>query len=117
MKFLANENIPWDVVKELRNKGYEIMRVDEVQKGMNDAEVLKLSFEQDRILITFDKDFGEKVFRSKASTKGIILLRFSPESIAFIIKRITCLLENFPDLKNKFIVVEEDRIRIKDVKP
>lgn len=117
MKFLANENIPWNVVKELQNKGYEITRVDEFQKGMSDTEVLKLSVEQDRILLTFDKDFGEKVFRSKTTAKGIILLRFSSRSIAFIIQRITHLLEKFPDLEDNFIVVEEDKIRIREIKP
>ena len=46
MKLLANENIPLELVKELRDSGYDILRVDEVKKGMKDNEVLDLSFKE-----------------------------------------------------------------------
>lgn len=32
MKFIANENIPFEVVQKLRNEGYEVLRVDEIKK-------------------------------------------------------------------------------------
>ncbi|MHB8565620.1 MAG: DUF5615 family PIN-like protein [Nitrososphaerales archaeon] len=32
---------------------------------------------QGRVLVTFDKDFGELAFRYKKASKGIVLLRFA----------------------------------------
>lgn len=116
MKFLANENMPLEVIKQLKEKGYDVMRVDDVQKGMNDNSVLKLSIQENRILITFDKDFGEKVFRNGEAAKGILLLRFVPESVDFITRRMISFLEKSQELENKFIVLEKDRVRIRDIK-
>jgi predicted nuclease of predicted toxin-antitoxin system len=65
MKFLANENIPFELIDDLRKLGYDILRVDEVKKGMRDHEVLDLSFKEGRILITFDKDFGSSHLRKR----------------------------------------------------
>jgi hypothetical protein len=81
MKFLANENIPLELVKELKNSGYDILRIDEFKKGMEDRDVLDLSFKEDRILITFDKDFGKLAVKEKTRTVGIILLRIQPKFI------------------------------------
>jgi len=111
MKFLANENIPLELVKELKNSGYDILRIDEFKKGMEDRDVLDLSFKEDRILITFDKDFGKLAVKEKTRTVGIILLRIQPKSIQYIKDRLLLLFEKIKELKGKFIVVEEDLIR------
>ena len=47
--------------------------------GLDDSDVLSLAVEDDRILITADKDFGEMVFRERRLHKGIILLRLADE--------------------------------------
>ena len=52
-----------------------------------DREVLDPANREDRILVTFDKDFGELMLREKAKVKGLILLRFhakSPLQIAWV---------------------------------
>jgi len=116
MKFLANENMPMEVITQLKEKGYDLIRVDDVKKGMSDSAVLTLSIKENKILITFDKDFGEKVFRNGKSAKGILLLRFVPKSVDLISKRILSFLEKSHELENKFIVLEEDRVRIRDIK-
>ncbi len=43
MKFIANENIPIDVVSNLRKRGYNFVRVDEIRKGLSDLEVIQLA--------------------------------------------------------------------------
>jgi len=116
MKLLANENIPIELVKELRNSGYDILRVDEVKKGMKDREVLDLSIKESRILITFDKDFGELAIKEKRKATGIILLRIHPESIQHIKKRILLLFGQIRELEGKFIVLEEHIIRERNLK-
>jgi predicted nuclease of predicted toxin-antitoxin system len=111
MKFLANENLPLELVNDLRNSGYDILRVDEVKKGMKDPEILDFSFRENRILITFDKDFGELVVKEKKKARGVILLRIHPESVQFIKERILSLFVQIKELEDKFIVVEEHIIR------
>jgi len=111
MKLLANENIPIGLVNELRNLGYDILRVDEVRKGMKDQEVLDFSLKESRIIITFDKDFGELAVKEKRKATGVILLRMHPESVRYIKERILLLFEKLKELKDKFIVLEEHTIR------
>jgi predicted nuclease of predicted toxin-antitoxin system len=116
MKFLANENIPFELIDDLRKLGYDILRVDEVKKGMRDHEVLDLSFKEGRILITFDKDFGKLAFKEKRKAVGIILLRVNPKSIQHIKDRILLIFEQVKDLEGKFIVLEENILRVREIK-
>ena len=49
--------------------------------GLADARVLEQARRDDRILITFDRDFGELVFAGGSPAfPGIIYLRFIPRS-------------------------------------
>jgi predicted nuclease of predicted toxin-antitoxin system len=60
MKFIANENIPIEIVNNLRKAGYNFIRIDEIKKGLSDIGVIKLAEKENGILITFDKDFEEQ---------------------------------------------------------
>ena len=62
MRFLADENFPWPALEALRNAGWEIFSVAEECPGISDEEVAALCSESQRVLLTFDKDFGELVF-------------------------------------------------------
>ncbi len=45
-------------------------------QGADDNDILARSIAQQRVLVTFDKDFGEMAFRQgKKATHGIILMR------------------------------------------
>lgn len=80
---------------------------------MSDEEVLKLAQKEGRILITFDRDFGELVFREGVRVKGIILLRFAPRSPEYIATRIESLLKTKEiTFERQFVVVTESRIRV-----
>ncbi len=116
MKFLANENLPMGVIMELRKLGHDILRVDEVKKGMKDLDVLNLSAKEKRILITFDKDFGELVVKEGKKSNGVILLRIHPESLNLIKDNLIKVFEKVFDLENKFIIIEENKIRERSLK-
>lgn len=57
-KFLADENIDQPIVEKLRSKGFDVVAVEEEIKGASDSEVLNKAVDEDRILITFDRDFS-----------------------------------------------------------
>ncbi len=98
----------------LKKEGYDVLFVGDTIPSASDEEIIRRAEEDNRILITDDKDFGELVFRLGKPTKGIILLRIitDPEKrIEALIK----LLENY-DIKNKFVVLEEDTVRIRKIR-
>ena len=64
MRLLANENIPLSAVEALRSCGHDVMWIREKAPGISDIEVMRLGHLEERILITFDKDFGELAFCS-----------------------------------------------------
>ncbi len=66
----------------------------------------------DWILITNDKDFGEKVYRGQQPHKGIIFLSLENESASHKIDVVRSLIENYRDiLADNFVVATEKRVR------
>ncbi len=70
------------VAKWLRQQGYEVFSVYEQARGMDDDEFFEKADAENRILITNDKDFGEKIYRDNKPHKGVILLRLDDERVA-----------------------------------
>jgi predicted nuclease of predicted toxin-antitoxin system len=63
MRILANENFPGDAVNALRLEGHDVAWIREDAPGSLDTQVLQRAQDEERVLITFDKDFGELAFR------------------------------------------------------
>lgn len=82
MNIVADEGIDWPLVARLRELGHMVWYVAEMSPSINDDEVLSQAFEQQAILLTFDKDFGEMVFRQHRDFPGIVLLRVHGLTIA-----------------------------------
>ena len=59
MRFLANENFPGDAVAALKAAGHDIVWVRTVAPGSEDKDILAWAEREARVLLTFDKDFGE----------------------------------------------------------
>jgi predicted nuclease of predicted toxin-antitoxin system len=113
LKLLANENFPGDAVDALRASGHDVMWVRTEAPGISDERVLALATSEQRILITFDKDFGELAFRQKlTATSGVILFRIVPTSASHIAAFAVRALESRTDWAGHFSVVEESRIRM-----
>jgi predicted nuclease of predicted toxin-antitoxin system len=74
MRFLANENFPLDAVEVLGQNGHDVLWIRVESPGISDREVLSRAQAENRILLTFDQDFGELAFRSRLpASVGIIL--------------------------------------------
>ncbi|MBL8747381.1 MAG: DUF5615 family PIN-like protein [Phycisphaerae bacterium] len=113
MRFLANENIPALLVELLSIRGHDVGWIRRDAPGAKDAEVLRRSAAENRVLITFDKDFGELVFRLGAeASSGVILLRLrgsTPEALADECMR---AIHGREDWAGQFSVIEPGRIRM-----
>jgi predicted nuclease of predicted toxin-antitoxin system len=63
LNFLADENLDRQIVERLRQDGYTVWYIPEMEPGISDDEVLDLANQEGALLLTSDKDFGELVFR------------------------------------------------------
>ena len=112
MRFLVDECTGPAVARWLRAQKHEVFSVYEEARGMEDDEVIAKAFAEDWILITNDKDFGEKVYREQRPHKGVVLLRLEDERAANKIVALRRLLEGYAGLlANQFLVVTERQVR------
>lgn len=113
MKFLVDECTGTKVAAFLREDGYEVFSVYEQARGSTDDELIYKAFEENWILITNDKDFGEKVFREGYQHRGIVFLRLADERATNKISVLDALLAQYTDqLADAFTVVTENSVRI-----
>ena len=113
MYLLADENFPAVAVEALRARGHDVVWIREDAPGVSDQEVLRLSIGESRILITFDKDFGELTFRIGSPTPyGIVLFRIAPSSPKHVAETAVAVLESRSDWIGHFAVVEATKIRM-----
>jgi len=109
MKFLIDENIGYRVVNFLRSQDHNVISVLEEFRGEKDSIILKRARIADRIVVTYDKDFGKLVFKSKIKHKGAILLRTRDESSKTQIKVLKKFLTSHSEkeIKNNFWVLNK----------
>lgn len=113
MRILANENFPFDAVSALRDHGHDVAWIRTDSPGSSDPEVLDRAQREERILITFDKDFGELAYRLKLpALSGIILFRISASSSNQVAQTAVAAIESRADWSGHFAVVEDSRIRM-----
>ena len=97
MRFLVDECTGPAVAEWLRNQKHEVFSVFEEARGMDDDDIILKALEENWILITNDKDFGEKVYRDGLLHRGIILLRLEDERSQSKIQVLSRLLKIYPD--------------------
>jgi predicted nuclease of predicted toxin-antitoxin system len=114
MKLLANENFPLDAVEALRQSGHDIVWIRTESPGIDDQQVLAIAQVEQRLLLTFDKDFGELAFRAQLPAKsGIILFRISTPSSVEVAEVVTNILNSRTDWSGHFSVITDRRIRMR----
>jgi predicted nuclease of predicted toxin-antitoxin system len=113
MKLLDNENIPIASVKILADAGFDIITVGQEFAGILDREVIDLSIRENRTILTFDRDYGELIFKKGYKPRpGVIYLRwdeFEPEEPGEYLKNL--LLLNEFRFEQKLTVISREHIR------
>lgn len=114
MKFLADENVEWPVVETMRSLGHDVLAAHHDLSGESDETLLAIAYNEDRIFITNDTDFGNLIFYRQQVSSGIILMRFANENTNLKSQAIKHLLMHHESkLKNHFTVISEQQIRIR----
>lgn len=79
---------------------------------MADEAIVQQAFAEGRVLITNDKDFGEKVYRERFPHCGVVLLRLDDERVVAKTEALGRLLAQHSErLPNQFVVVTESKVR------
>ncbi len=108
MRFLVDECTGPKVAVWLRAQGHDVFSVYDQARGVSDDEVIRRAFAERRILITNDKDFGEKVYREGRPHHGVVLLRLEDERAVNKMRVLARLLGQYGDeLPGQFVVATE----------
>lgn len=113
MNFVADESCAGPVIRALREAGHDVLAIAEVARGTADELVLERALQEDRVLITEDRDFGELVYARGHSSAGVILVRIPSRARrakpSIVLEVVTKL---GPRLREAFTVIEAGRVRI-----
>ena len=102
----------------MREAGREVFSVAEERADISDEVVAALCEDQQGILLNFDKDFGELVFRRGLSAgSGVVLFRITPETPEAAAEVALALARAQLDLLGSFCVILRDRIRVRPMGP
>ena len=112
MKLLIDENISPEVTEGLRAIGLDAKSVRECCRGYDDDRIAGIAVSEERVLVTFDMDFGE-IYRSMGASS--IILRLRTRKPALVLKHLLDFLriadQNKINFENKLVVVTEGRVR------
>lgn len=77
MRFLADENFPLPSIRLLSVAGHDVAAVALKSPGISDEAVMDRAVREKRILLTFDRDYGNLPYDrgSQPPPKGMRLLR------------------------------------------
>jgi predicted nuclease of predicted toxin-antitoxin system len=114
VRLLADEGVDFPIVKHLRNEGHDVISILEIDPGVENKKVLSHAANEDRIVLTSDKDFGNIVVHQDSRVGGVILLRLaglSPTKKAQIVTDM--IAEKAEELRGHFTVVGPEKVRMR----
>lgn len=116
LRLLANENFPGAAVAELRRCGHDVLWARTHMAGASDRDILARAVSEERLLVTFDKDFGELVYRQgRDASCGVVLFRITTRSSGDATRRVVAILQSRDDWVGCFSVIDEHGIRIRSL--
>lgn len=114
MRFLADECCDRIIVAALRDAGHDVRYLCEESTGADDKTILQQAYQDERIIVTEDKDFGELVHRLHYETRGIVLIRISDTMRPAKARRVRELTRRHGDqVPDRFVVVEAHQTRFR----
>ena len=116
MKFLADMGISMRVVEWLRSNQHDVIHLrEENLHTLPDQEIFEKAIIENRIILTFDLDFGEIVALSKKRPVSVILFRLRNTTTPFVLKRLATVINESKLLLDQgyIFIVEESRYRIR----
>lgn len=115
---LANENFPMPAVRLLRMAGVDVKTVLDELPAASDEEVLAYARQHQRWIVTFDRDYGDLIFRKGLPPPpAIIYLRqeaYAPETPAELVLSV---IKMPAQVSGCFVVVSSKNVRYRRFEP
>ncbi len=110
MRFLADMGVSQQVVEWLRSNGHDAVHLrDEGLQRLPNGEIFQKAGREQRIVLTFDLDFGEILAASASQIVSVVLFRLRNTLTDFVIQRLDVVLnQSSADLSQGAIVIVED---------
>jgi predicted nuclease of predicted toxin-antitoxin system len=116
LKFLIDVGVGRAVEQFLEQQGYEVKTVRSLDSRMPDIDIIRLAVQEERLIMTMDKDFGELVYHLRMPHCGVLLLRLENATGAEKVQIVANLLANYSSqLANHFAVFQNNRLRIRKI--
>jgi predicted nuclease of predicted toxin-antitoxin system len=111
VRFLADENFPRASVELLVAAGHDVASVRRRIPAVGDDEAAERASSQERVLLTFDGDFGEMIFRRGLDRPpSVIYFRLHPQT-PFAPATLTLGIIERYEVIGMFTVAEEGCVR------
>ena len=113
-EFLANMNISPLTVEQLRNFGWNIVRIPEVMnKGSKDIDILNYAQTHNKVLITQDLDFSMLLAVKGYSKPSLINLRLENAKPDFVTERIISVVSSMEKELGEGVVITVDETSVR----
>jgi len=115
MRLLLDQDVYFVTSKFLIEAGHDVVLVSEIGLSQaDDEDILRTAQNQNRILVTRDRDYGNLVFVRNLGT-CVIYLRIVPVKIGMVHDELERILQTHTqeELAGAFIVVTSDGYRLR----
>jgi len=114
VKLVVDVGVGTAVEKRLLAQGHDVLAVRDLNPHLPDEEILERAVQEQRLVLTMDKDFGELVHRSGRRHAGVLLLRLEAADSTTKVAVVRRIFEQHgAKLPGKFAVYRRGRLRIR----
>jgi predicted nuclease of predicted toxin-antitoxin system len=114
MKFRVDVGVGKKVENWLRRNGFDVLSVRDMDPCAKDSQILRWVVDQQRMIISMDKDFGELVYNSGKHHAGVLILRLEDADGATKVEITKKILAEYCDrIESHFCVFQNGKLRIR----
>lgn len=114
LKFLVDAGVGQKVEQWLMVSGHDVKTVRAIDPKMPDYAILQMAVNEERIVITMDKDFGEMVYRDEQVHAGVLLLRLEEATSKEKVRVVAQIIQDHAGkLQGMFSVYQSGHLRIR----
>ena len=113
-KLYLDQMLRVDVAQALREEGYDVLRVFEVQQSRHDdQQILEKAITENRLLITLDEHFGDWVVLPLSQHPGVIRIKIHPTTSKKVLNLLLPFLRKYSQeqFKNHLVILSEKRAK------
>jgi predicted nuclease of predicted toxin-antitoxin system len=105
--------MPRPLVEELGRRGHDVVSVASASPGADDTDIFERARVERRVIVTFDKGYGQLVLATRSS--GVVIIRMRYQGSPFLVRRVVDVLETRTDWGDYVSVISHRDVRMKSL--